>query len=95
VRDGHPSPIVPIVLGDEDRALAASAALLERGLLVPAIRPPTVAHGAARLRVALSTLHSERDVERLLDALAQTAPLHDSGAGLAPEGRRRRDERSG
>jgi 8-amino-7-oxononanoate synthase len=89
------TPIQPLLIGDADAALSLSQRLEEAGLYVPAIRPPTVAHGAARLRVALSTLHSERDVERLLDALAQTAPLHDSGAGLAPEGRRRRDERSG
>jgi 8-amino-7-oxononanoate synthase len=89
------TPIQPLLVGDADAALSLSQRLEEAGLYVPAIRPPTVAHGAARLRVALSTLHSERDVERLLDALAQTAPLHDSGAGLAPEGRRRRDERSG
>jgi 8-amino-7-oxononanoate synthase len=89
------TPIQPLLIGDADAALSLSQRLEEAGLYVPAIRPPTVAHGAARLRVALSTLHSERDVERLLDALAQTAPLHDSGAGLAPEGRRRRDLRSG
>jgi 8-amino-7-oxononanoate synthase len=89
------TPIQPLLVGDADAALSLSQRLEEAGLYVPVIRPPTVAHGAARLRVALSTLHSERDVERLLDALAQTALLHDSGAGLAPEGRRRRDERSG
>ncbi|MGH9245489.1 MAG: aminotransferase class I/II-fold pyridoxal phosphate-dependent enzyme [Acidimicrobiales bacterium] len=52
-RPSHPSPIIPIVLGEEAAALAASTALLERGLLVPAIRPPTVAPGTSRLRVAL------------------------------------------
>jgi 8-amino-7-oxononanoate synthase len=69
VRAGHPSPIIPVVLGDEDRALAASAALLERGLLVPAIRPPTVPAGTSRLRVTLSASHTETDVDRLLLAL--------------------------
>ena len=49
VRPGHPSPIVPFVCGEEQRALAAAAALLEHGLLVPAIRPPTVAPGTSRL----------------------------------------------
>ena len=63
VRAGHPSPIVPVVLGDEARALAASAALLERGLLVPAIRPPTVAPGTSRLRVALSAAHTDAQVD--------------------------------
>ncbi len=70
VLPGHPSPIVPIVLGDEAAALAASARLLEQGLLVPAIRPPTVAPGTSRLRVALSAAHTDEQVERLVKALA-------------------------
>ncbi len=69
LRPGHPSPIVPIMLGSEERSMAVSAALLERGLLVPAIRPPTVPPGACRLRVALSAAHSTDDVERLSAAL--------------------------
>jgi 8-amino-7-oxononanoate synthase len=64
------TPIQPVLVGDADAALSLSQRLEAAGLYVPAIRPPTVPHGAARLRVALSTLHSERDVERLLDALA-------------------------
>ncbi|MDP9071898.1 MAG: 8-amino-7-oxononanoate synthase, partial [Actinomycetota bacterium] len=48
IAPGHPSPIVPVVVGDEERAVAASDALLERGLLVPAIRPPTVPAGTSR-----------------------------------------------
>lgn len=67
---GHPSAVVPIVLGEERRALDVSAALLERGLLVPAIRPPTVAPGTSRLRVALSAAHTDDEVTSLLDALA-------------------------
>jgi 8-amino-7-oxononanoate synthase len=69
VRPGHPSPIVPIVLGDEAAAVAAAAALLEAGLLVPAIRPPTVAVGTSRLRVALSAAHTDAMVDDLLAAL--------------------------
>jgi 8-amino-7-oxononanoate synthase len=68
---GHPSPIIPIVLGDEAAALDASAALLERGLWVPAIRPPTVPRGTARLRVTVSAVHDEADVERLGVALGE------------------------
>lgn len=68
---GHPSAVVPIVLGEEARALGVSAALLEDGLLVPAIRPPTVAVGTSRLRVALSAAHSPADVDRLVDALTR------------------------
>ena len=67
---GHPSPIIPVVLGSEQAALNASAALLHEGLWVPAIRPPTVPVGTSRLRVTLSAAHSDEDVTRLLHALA-------------------------
>ena len=73
IRLAHPSPIIPIVLGDEQLALDATNQLLEQGLLVPAIRPPTVAPGSSRLRVTLSAAHSDDDVDRLADALAQFA----------------------
>ncbi|WP_436795208.1 aminotransferase class I/II-fold pyridoxal phosphate-dependent enzyme [Actinospongicola halichondriae] len=68
VLPGHPSPIVPIVIGDEHDAMAAAAALLERGILVPAIRPPTVAPGTSRLRVALSAAHTDEMIDALLAA---------------------------
>ena len=71
LRPGLASPIVPIVLGEEARALAMSKALLERGLLVPAIRPPTVPAGSSRLRVALSAAHTPGQVELLASALAE------------------------
>ena len=71
VRAGHPSPIIPFVCGEEDRAVAAAAALLEHGLIVPAIRPPTVAKGTSRLRVTLSAAHTDAHVDRLLTALAE------------------------
>jgi 7-keto-8-aminopelargonate synthetase-like enzyme len=57
------------VLGDETTAMAASAALLERGLLVPAIRPPTVAPGTSRLRVSLSATHTPGQMQALVDGL--------------------------
>jgi 8-amino-7-oxononanoate synthase len=69
LRPGHPSPIIAVVCGDEDRALAAADALLDRGLLVPAIRPPTVAPGTSRLRVTLSAAHTAEQVDRLATAL--------------------------
>jgi 8-amino-7-oxononanoate synthase len=69
LRAGHPSPIVPVVCGEEARALAAARALLEQGLLVPAIRPPTVAPGTSRLRIALSAAHSLDQVRALANAL--------------------------
>src|SRR5207237_10484819 len=71
IAPGHPSPIIPVVVGDERRALAASAALLERGLLVPAIRPPTVAPGTSRLRVALSAAHTDAQVALRAGALRE------------------------
>lgn len=70
VREGHPSPIIPVVLGDEGVAMRASHDLLEQGLLVPAIRPPTVAPGTSRLRVALSAAHTDAQIQQLADALA-------------------------
>jgi 8-amino-7-oxononanoate synthase len=69
LRPGHPTPILPVLLGDERAALDASARLLEQGLLVPAIRPPTVAAGTSRLRVALSSAHSPDQVGALASAL--------------------------
>ena len=66
-----PTPIQPILVGSSERALKLSAALRERGLLVGAIRPPTVPAGSARLRVTFSTSHSEAQLEQLLDALAE------------------------
>ncbi|GIU87332.1 MAG: 8-amino-7-oxononanoate synthase [Acidimicrobiia bacterium] len=70
LRAGHPSPILPFVCGAEERALAASAALLDHGLLVPAIRPPTVPPGTSRLRVTVSAAHTDEHLERLEHALA-------------------------
>jgi 8-amino-7-oxononanoate synthase len=73
IRPGHPSPILPVIVGDEQRALDASAALLEEGLLVPAIRPPTVPPGTSRLRIALSAAHTAEQVAQLSAALVALA----------------------
>lgn len=69
LKPGHGSPIVPVVIGSEDAAVARSEALLEKGVLVPAIRPPTVPPGTSRLRVALSAGHTEEQVDMLAEAL--------------------------
>jgi 8-amino-7-oxononanoate synthase len=61
--------IVPVAVGDDHQAVALSARLQEAGLLVPAIRPPSVPPGTARLRVSLTAGHTEDDVERLVGAL--------------------------
>ncbi|MBE7927540.1 8-amino-7-oxononanoate synthase [Pseudomonas saudiphocaensis] len=66
-----PTPIQPIIVGSSERALQLSAALRERGILVGAIRPPTVPAGSARLRVTFSASHNQTHVEHLLDALAE------------------------
>ena len=63
------TPIQPVLIGSNEAALAASQALLERGILVPAIRPPTVPADSARLRISLCAAHTEADVARLVDAL--------------------------
>ena len=65
--------IQPLVIGGNAEAIAVSERLAERGLLVPAIRPPTVPQGTARLRISLSAAHSEDDVGRLVEALNDIA----------------------
>jgi 8-amino-7-oxononanoate synthase len=81
LRPGHPSPILPFVCGEEQRAVAAAAAMLERGLVVPAIRPPTVAPGTSRLRVAMSAAHTDAHIDCLISALVEVfgdaAPEHE------------------
>jgi 8-amino-7-oxononanoate synthase len=66
---GHPSPIIPYLCGSEQRALDAAAMLLDQGILVTPIRPPTVRPGTSRLRVTLSAAHTPEQVARLADAL--------------------------
>ncbi|VXD03222.1 8-amino-7-oxononanoate synthase [Pseudomonas sp. 9AZ] len=76
------TPIQPILIGDSGRALQLSQMLRERGLLVTAIRPPTVPAGSARLRVTLSAAHSLEQLELLLEALAECWPLLTSEAAV-------------
>ncbi|MDJ0807587.1 MAG: 8-amino-7-oxononanoate synthase [Gammaproteobacteria bacterium] len=65
------TPIQPILAGSVQRAMAWSRHLKTYGLLVTAIRPPTVPEGSARLRITFSALHTDQHLERLLDALAK------------------------
>lgn len=67
------TPIQPLLLGDAQTAMAWSEGLLQRGLLVTPIRPPTVPEGAARLRITFSASHQEAHVDRLLEALQAVA----------------------
>ncbi|WP_027338855.1 8-amino-7-oxononanoate synthase [Halonatronum saccharophilum] len=65
------SAIIPIIIGDAKRATSLSKALLEEGVLAPAIRPPTVAKGSSRLRVTVMANHSRSDLEEALRAFAK------------------------
>ena len=76
------TPIQPIVVGGHSRALAWSQALEAAGILVTAIRPPTVPQGSARLRVTLSAAHTEADVDTLLNALSILPGLDQPAGGL-------------
>ncbi|RZA00827.1 MAG: aminotransferase class I/II-fold pyridoxal phosphate-dependent enzyme, partial [Moraxellaceae bacterium] len=64
------SPIQPIIIGDENKALEISQKLAERGFLIIAIRPPTVPAGSSRLRVTFSADHTIQQVDDLLNALS-------------------------
>jgi 8-amino-7-oxononanoate synthase len=72
------SAIVPVIIGEAATALSLSADLEARGFLVAAIRPPTVAPGTARLRIAFSAAHGEQQVDDLAEALGDC--LAGSGA---------------
>ena len=69
-----------IVLGDERAALEASEFLFGQGLYVPAIRPPTVPAGTARLRIALSAAHTDEMVQQLIGALDELPIRHISSS---------------
>jgi 8-amino-7-oxononanoate synthase len=72
---GEEVPIVPVIVGPPQAAVQMSRALQESGLLVPAIRPPSVPEGTARLRISLTAGHTEGDVDRLVAALAELRSL--------------------
>ena len=82
------SPIVPVVLGEAEAALAASRLLEDHGFLVVAIRPPTVPAGTARLRLTFTAQHPDAEIERLADlvrtrvlALTRAASLFVTATG--------------
>lgn len=75
------TPIQPILVGDSSAAVTFSRALRERGFLVPAIRPPTVPAGSARLRVTFSAAHEPGHVDQLLEALASVRTAVGGGFG--------------
>jgi len=67
------TPIQPLLAGESQEAVRLDQALRERGIWVPAIRPPTVPQGGARLRISLSAAHTEADIDRLSAALHELA----------------------
>jgi 8-amino-7-oxononanoate synthase len=67
------TPIQPLLIGANADAVRLSQVLLQRGILVPAIRTPTVPAGTARLRITLSAAHSADDVAQLIEALHAVA----------------------
>jgi 8-amino-7-oxononanoate synthase len=76
-------PIQPLMCGDEKRAVALATALEAQGFWVPAIRPPTVPDGRARLRITLSSLHTQAEVDALIDALSWARDAVEMGFGAA------------
>ncbi len=65
------TPIIPIIIGDPERTMQMSTALLEQGFFVQGIRPPTVPQGQSRLRLTVTSEHSRNDLERLVETLRQ------------------------
>ena len=74
--------IIPLIVGEARAAAALSKRLEEKGLLVPAIRPPSVPEGTARLRISVTAGHTEADLDQLLSAL-RAAKSHPVGPGLS------------
>ena len=75
------SPIIPIIIGSAEDALTVSTGLFENGILIPAIRPPTVPLGTSRLRISLMATHSKEDINRLIDTLKNIGVLTHGNAG--------------
>ncbi len=76
-----PSAILPLIIGDETKAVETAVKLREQGCFVPAIRYPTVARGTARLRITLTAAHSEADVKQLLATLRSVFKMYSSDFG--------------
>jgi len=64
------SPIIPILIGDADKAVGVSRILYDKGILIPAIRPPTVPANSSRLRMTVMTTHTKENLNKLLDVLS-------------------------
>ncbi len=77
------SPIVPVVVGEAEAALAASRLLEEHGFLVTAIRPPTVPEGTARLRLTFTAQHPDAEIERLAEIVRSRILAHPLAVATA------------
>ena len=69
------SPIIPILIGDAKNAVAVSKFLYKKGILIPAIRPPTVPASSSRLRMTVMSTHTKKDLEKLLEVLSDIKDL--------------------
>ncbi|MDI7268032.1 MAG: aminotransferase class I/II-fold pyridoxal phosphate-dependent enzyme, partial [Myxococcota bacterium] len=77
---GEPwGPILSVVVGSNSAALAAAAAILERGVLAPALRPPTVPEGMARIRISVSAAHTPRDIDLIARAVSEAVEAAKGG----------------
>jgi len=88
------SPIIPIIIGSSEDALNVSKRLYENGILIPAIRPPTVPLGTSRLRISLMATHSKEDINRLIDTLKNIGVLTHGNAGDTGEVKLQSDEKT-
>ncbi len=73
---GSQTPIIPVAVGNAEKALQAAQALIERGIFASAIRPPSVPDGSARIRATVMATHSDRDIDNAIDAFGR---LKDAG----------------
>ena len=79
------TPIVPLIVGEAETAVAASDRALERGIFAPAIRPPTVPAGTSRLRLAVMASHTKSELREAAAVLAATVPAAARRASELPE----------
>ncbi len=83
-REGPGGAIIPVMIGDELKAMEISAALVAKGIYIPAVRFPTVAHGQARLRLTLTAAHTQAEIDLLIEALGSLKLLTRNSFADAP-----------
>ena len=81
--EGFSSAILPIVIGDESKAVEIAASLRSHGIYIPAIRFPTVSRGQARLRLTVTAAHTESDVEQLIQASTLLQAAERASPGIS------------